>query len=133
MTISSDATFPSSSSLVTTARLRRGKSIEARDLSFWKLIRVPGSGSGTSTATTSSPGSIRRFQMPSDVKKPATGTFLLPSGPAISTCASSAMRTGGVSAECAATQRVPPGTTWQSSPSFFRQNPSAFRQKYVWL
>ena len=43
------------------------------------------------------------------------------------------MSTGGVSAECAATHFAPTRVTWQVSPSFFRQKPSAFRQKRVWL
>ncbi len=43
--------------------------------------------------------------------------------------ASSASSTGAVSLEAAATQRLPPATTWQAVPSFFRQKPSALRQK----
>ena len=39
--------------------------------------------------------------------------------------------TGAVSEEWAATQRLPCGTTWQCTPSFFRQNPSACRQNQV--
>jgi hypothetical protein len=37
--------------------------------------------------------------------------------------------TGAVSFEAAATQRRPRFTTWQAVPSFFRQKPSALRQK----
>ena len=43
------------------------------------------------------------------------------------------MSAGALSFDAAATHLAPPLTTWQTVPSFFRQKPSAFRQKYVWL
>ena len=47
--------------------------------------------------------------------------------------AEAADSTGGESAECAATHFFPTFVTWQTVPSFFRQKPSALRQKKLWL
>ncbi len=52
-----------------------------------------------------------------------------PSGPASSTSAPSSSNAGGVSPEKAAQQKVPPGATWQTVPSFLRQKSLAWRQK----
>ena len=40
---------------------------------------------------------------------------------------------GGVSPENAAQQVVPPGATWQRSPSFFKQKPQLLRHCSDWL
>src|SRR5436309_10950350 len=40
---------------------------------------------------------------------------------------------GGVSPENAAQHFVPPGATWQRSPSFFMQKPQDFLQASDWL
>ena len=58
---------------------------------------------------------------------------LAPRAEARSTRAPRVMSTGGVSAEWAATHFFPTRVTWQTSPSFFRQKPSACRQKRLWL
>ncbi len=92
-------------------------------------MRSPGAGFGIRSRVTTSWGARTVFQMPSATKKSLSDTVRVPSAEARSTSAPRVMRTGGVSAECAATQRVPPGTTWQTVPSFLRQKPSAFRQK----
>jgi hypothetical protein len=73
------------------------------------------------------------FQIPSATKKSLTGTERVPSADSQIHLCTSVMRTGGVSAECAATHFLPTLVTWQTSPSFFRQKPSACRQKSDWL
>src|SRR5260221_3193294 len=56
-----------------------------------------------------------------------------PRGEAISISASSASSAGAVSPEKTAQQREPPGATWQTSPSFFRQKLQDLRQNRDWL
>src|SRR5216110_1145581 len=56
-----------------------------------------------------------------------------PLGPAISSSAFRHSRAAGVSAEKAAQQRLPPGATWQRSPSFLMQKPHDLRQVSDWL
>src|SRR6266571_7432647 len=52
---------------------------------------------------------------------------------AISIWASRQRSAGGVSAENAAQHFVPPGATWQRSPSFLMQKPQDFLQASDWL
>src|ERR1700719_609737 len=52
---------------------------------------------------------------------------------AISIWACRQSKAGGVSPEKAAQHFVPPGATWQRSPSFFMQNPQPLRQVRDWL
>src|SRR5215467_12576496 len=56
-----------------------------------------------------------------------------PTGLAISISAFMQSRAGGVSPENAAQHFVPPGATWQRSPSFLTQNPQPLRQVSDWL
>src|SRR4030081_891766 len=56
-----------------------------------------------------------------------------PEGLAIFTSAPRQRSAGGVSAENAAQHFVPPGATWQRSPSFLMQNPQPLRQVSDWL
>jgi hypothetical protein len=83
--------------------------------------------------TSSSSGRRTVFHSPLATKNSSTVTVRVPAGEARSTTAPTVISTGGVSAECAATHFFPTRVTWQTSPSFFRQKPSACRQKKVWL
>jgi hypothetical protein len=66
--------------------------------------------------------------MPSSRNIAETGIVRSPAGPARRSVAPSAHRTGAVSDDETAQQRGLPGATRQMSPSFFMQNPTAFRQ-----
>src|SRR5947209_15128581 len=57
----------------------------------------------------------------------------MPFGPMISNSAFKHISAGGVSPEKAAQHFVPPGATWQRSPSFLMQNPHDLRQVSDWL
>src|SRR5436305_15277812 len=57
----------------------------------------------------------------------------IPLGPAISISARRHNSAGGVSPENAAQHLLPPGATWQRSPSFFMQKPHDFRHASDWL
>src|SRR5438270_12651559 len=56
-----------------------------------------------------------------------------PDALAISISAFKHSSAGAVSPENAAQHFVPPGATWQRSPSFFMQNPQDLRQVSDWL
>src|SRR5215471_18836272 len=70
---------------------------------------------------------------PTLVYKSAKGRRRLPVGPAISSSASRHNKAAGESAENAAQHFLPPGATWQRSPSFFMQKPQDLRQVSDWL
>src|SRR5438445_9275774 len=57
----------------------------------------------------------------------------MPEGLAISISAFKQSKAGGVSPENAAQHFVPPGATWQRSPSFLIQKPQPLRQVSDWL
>src|ERR1022692_3665180 len=57
----------------------------------------------------------------------------MPSVPAISISAFRQRSAGGVSPENAAQHFVPPGATWQRSPSFLMQHPQPLRHVSDWL
>ena len=63
----------------------------------------------------------------------SSGITRVPRGETNTTLAPNATNTGAVSLDAAATHRLPLATTWQTVPSFFRQKPSACRQKWLWL
>src|SRR5438876_12084079 len=76
--------------------------------------------------------SLMRFS-PSLVYSSLMGTRRNPEGLAISISAPRQSRAAGVSAEKAAQHFVPPGATWQRSPSFLMQKPHDFLQAKDWL
>src|SRR5437763_577115 len=57
----------------------------------------------------------------------------IPAGPAISISAPRQSKAGGVSALNAAQHLLPPGATWQRSPSFLIQKPHDLRHCSDWL
>src|SRR6185437_1272244 len=63
----------------------------------------------------------------------ARGMRLVPDALAISTSASRHSNAGAVSPEKTAQHLVPPGATWQRSPSFLMQNPHPLRHVSDWL
>src|SRR5207249_12053915 len=65
--------------------------------------------------------------------KSAKATLRAPDTLAISTSAFRQSKAGGVSPENAAQHLLPPGATWQRSPSFLMQNPHDFLQASDWL
>src|SRR5438876_6469559 len=76
--------------------------------------------------------SLMRFS-PSLVYSSLMGTRRNPEGLAILTSAPRQSSAAGVSAEKAAQHFLPPGATWQRSPSFLMQKPHDFRHCNDWL
>ena len=78
------------------------------------------------------------FQAPSALNRSSKPSVRFPPPCSVgafwkSSVAPSVARAGAESLLAAATQRLPPSTTWQAEPSFFRQNPKLLRQKWLWL
>ena len=76
---------------------------------------------------TTSAGCFAMYTMPSSRYSAPTGSSRSPSGPVRLTTPSRAMAIGAVSLDDTAQQRGLLGATRQMSPSFFMQNPAAFR------